>query len=86
MQKFLISYHIIRGTGVTHICLGMLQKRLILRSVLATKMRQASTENNIKHTKHIRAIRNSAEGLPNNVCEISALTKVSEHSEKEAAF
>ena len=54
-----------------------------MRSVLATKTRQALTENNIKCTKHIRARRNSSEGLLNDMCEISAVTK---RSEKEAAF
>ena len=43
-----------------------------MRSELAMKTRQALTENTIKHTKHIRARRNSSEGLPNDMREISA--------------
>ena len=54
-----------------------------MRSVVATKTRQALTENNIKRTKHIQARRNSSEGLPN---EISAVTKFSLRSEKAATF
>ena len=57
-----------------------------MRSVVATKTRQALTENNIKRTKHIQARRNSSEGLPNEMCEISAVTKFSLRSEKAAAF
>ena len=57
-----------------------------MRSVLATKTRQTSTENNIKRTKHIRARRNNSEGLPNDMREISAVTKCSLRSEKEATF
>ena len=57
-----------------------------MRSVLATKTRQALTEKNIKRTKHIQARRNSSEGLPNEMCEISAVTKFSLRSEKAAAF
>ena len=49
----------------------------MLRSVLATKTRQALTENNIKRKKHIRARRHSSEGLPNDMREISAVTKFS---------
>ena len=63
------SYHMIRGTGVTcrYACsIAMLGRRPILRFVLATKTRQALTENNIKRKKHIRARRNSSEGLPND--------------------
>ena len=67
----------IRGTGVTLICIAMQGRRPILRSVLATKMKQALMENNIKRKKHIRARRNSSEGLPNDMCEISAVTKFS---------
>ena len=48
------------------ICIVMLGRRPILRSVLATKMRQALMENKIKCTKHIRARRKSSEGLPND--------------------
>ena len=55
-----------------------------MRSVVATKTRQALTENNIKRTKHIQARRNSSEGLPNEMCEISAVTKFSLRSEKAA--
>ena len=54
-------------------------------SVLATKMRQVLMESNIKHTKHIRARRNSYEGLPNDMCKISAVTKFSSCSKKVAA-
>ena len=57
--------------------IAMLGRRPILRSVLATKTRQALTENNITRTKHIRARRNISEGLPNDMCEISAVTKFS---------
>ena len=57
-----------------------------MRSVVATKTRQVLTENNIKHTKHIQARRNSSEGLPNEMCEISAVTKFSLRSKKAAAF
>ena len=35
------------------------------------KTRQVPTENNIKHTKHIRARRHSSKGLPNNSSELS---------------
>ena len=56
-------------------CTAMLGRRLILLSVLATKMRQELTENNIKRTKHIRATKNSSEGLQSNMWEISAVTK-----------
>ena len=52
-------------------------RKPILRSVLATKTRQAPTENNIKRTKHIRARRNNSEGLPNDMREISAVIKCS---------
>ena len=44
------------------ICMVVLRRRLILRSVLATKTRQVPTENNIKCTKHIRARRHSSKG------------------------
>ena len=47
-----------------------------MRSVLATKTRQAPTENNIKRTKHIRARRDSSEGLPNDMREMSPVTNV----------
>ena len=60
------------------ICIAMLGRRPILHSVLTTKMRQAPMENNIKHTKHIRAKRNSSEGLLNdmwNICSDKILTK-----------
>ena len=57
-----------------------------MRSVVATKTRQVLTENNIKRTKHIQARRNSSEGLLNEMCEISAVTKFSLRSEKAAAF
>ena len=43
-------------------------------------------ENNIKRKKHIQARRNSSEGLPNDMCEKSAVTKFSLRSEKAAAF
>ena len=46
-----------------------------MHSVLVTKTRQVPTENNIKHTKHIQARRNSSEGLPDDKCKISATTK-----------
>ena len=47
-------------------------------AVLATKTRQAPTDNNIKRTKHIRARSHSSEGLPNNMREVSAaVTKCS---------
>ena len=55
-----------------------------MHSVLATKTRPAPTENNIKRTKHIQARRNSSEGLPSDICEISAVIKL--RSEKAAAF
>ena len=42
-----------------------------MRSVLAKKTRQAPTENNIKRTKHIRARRDSSEGLPNDVANVA---------------
>ena len=71
----------------SRLCIAMLSRRPILRSVLAMKTRQALMENNIKRTKHIRARRRkSSKGLLNNMCEISALTKFSYYSEKEAAF
>ena len=57
--------------------IAILGRRPILRSELATKTRQALTENTIKRTKHIRARRNSSERLPNDVCEIFAVTKFS---------
>ena len=63
------------------ICIAMLGRRPILRSVLATKTRPAPTENNIKRTKHIQARRNSSKGLPS---EISAVIKL--RSEKAATF
>ena len=44
--------------------------------VLATKMRQVPTENNIKCTKHIRAGRQSSKGLPNDISEISVVTNL----------
>ena len=50
-----------------YICIAMLGRSPILCSLLATKMRQAPTENNIERTKHIRARRNSSEGLLNEV-------------------
>ena len=72
-NKFIHSFiHV-----VTLICMAMLGRRPILRSELATKTRQAQTENTIKRTKHIRARRNSSEQLPNDMCEISAVTKFS---------
>ena len=59
----------IYGTGVTchhaYTCIAVLGRGPILHSVLATKMRQASTEEDIKRTKHIQARMNSSEGLPN---------------------
>ena len=58
-------------------CIAMLGRRLILRSVLATKTRQVLTENNIKRTKHIQARRNSSKELLNDMCKISAVTKFS---------
>ena len=72
------SYHVIHGTGVTcrhAICIAMLGRRPNLRSELAMKTRQVLTENKIKCRKHIRARRNSSEGLQNYMCEISAVTK-----------
>ena len=45
-----------------------------MRSVIATK--QALTENTIKRTKYIRARRNSSKRFPNEMCEISVLTVV----------
>ena len=59
------------------ICMAMLGRRRILRSELATKTRQALTGNTIKRTKHIRTRRNSFKGLPNDMREISAVTKFS---------
>ena len=79
-------YHVIRGTGVTcghAICIAMLARRPNLRSELATNTRQALTENNIKCRKHIRARRNSSVGLPNYMCEISAVTKKANVAEKQ---
>ena len=46
---------------------GLLGRRPILGSVLAMKTRQALTENIIKRTKHMRARRNSSEGLQNDM-------------------
>ena len=62
---------------VTLICIAMLGRRPILRSELATKTRKVLTENTIKRTKHIWVRRNGSERLPNDVCEISAVTKFS---------
>ena len=56
------------------ICTALLQRRLILHYVLATKTRQAPTKNNIKCLKHILAGRHSSKGLPNDICEISTMT------------
>ena len=58
------------------ICIAMLGGRLILWTVLATKTRQVLTENNIKCPKHIRTRRNSSEELPNDMCEVSAVTNL----------
>ena len=76
-QKACESYHVIRGIGVTFrhalcvplsglivyrvLCMAVVLRRLILRSVLATKTRQVPT-------KHIQARRHSSEGLPNYLC------------------
>ena len=54
-----------------------------MRSVLATKTRQALTENTIKRTKHIRARRNSSERLPNDMCEICAVTNLANVAKKQ---
>ena len=51
--------------------------------VLATKTRQVLTENNIKCKKHIRARRNSSKGLPNDMCEISAVTRLANVVKKQ---
>ena len=59
---------------------AMLEKRQIsVRSVLSMKTRQALMEKKkaIKCIKYIQAGRNSYEGLLNDMCEISAVTKFS---------
>ena len=60
--------------GVTFYKYSRGMENSILHSVLhvAMKMRQAAMENN-KHTNHIQGRRHSSEGLPNNLCEISAV-------------
>jgi len=63
-----ISYHMIRGTGVT-----CRQRRLSLCFVLAMKMRQAPTENNIERTKHISELERIAPiGCQTNIVKCSS--------------
>ena len=60
---------------VRHTLIAMLRRRPSLHSVLRSyETKQAPTEN-IK-LKHIPARRNSSEGLPNDNCEISAVSKI----------
>ena len=54
-----------------------------MHSVLATKMGQVLTENNIKHIKHIQAKRYSSEGLLNDVCEMSAVQNLTNVAKKK---
>ena len=77
------SYGMICGTGIT-CCHTYMYSHSWQKTILATKIRQALMENNVRSMKHIWARRNTSKSLPNYMCEISAATKFTEHNQKEA--
>ena len=77
------TYDVICGTGIT-CCHTYMYSHSWQKTILATKIRQALTENNVRSMKHIWAGRNTSKSLPNHMCEISATPKFTDHNRKEA--